>query len=395
MSNFMNIKNKPYPLSLLNFASFFQYQRFVMPVSFLFYLQNGLNFSDFILFQSIFNAVCLLTKIPMGYIGDIFSKKYILIFSYFLFMLRVILWIFFSGFWVVLAGEVLYGLFKALYRGNVDSYIYEFLESENLNKNMISKYGNLTFWTSVGSAVSCIVCILLYKFYGFKTILSIELVFQIISIIMLFFLPNIKSSRKSDLSVSDSIKKLISNKNINFYVYYSAMLNGLTGIFVWNFQPLLKMCSAPVFFYGAISFINQLLRGAGGIWAKKINKKFGGSKLINLEFLTVSVSFLLLVSAIYFKNLIFTLITLFLLSTGILMFVAFNVFTISKIHENIEDKYRATLSSTNTFFSDFASFLLLFLFKIGYDNFGLIKTTLIFAAAILFLLRPHQFNKSV
>ncbi|MBR1943210.1 MFS transporter [bacterium] len=395
MSNIFKINNQMLPLSLLNFASFFQYQRFVMPISFLFYLQNGLNFSDFILFQSIFNAVCLLMKIPMGYIGDMFSKKYILIFSYFLFMLRVILWIYFSGFWIILAGEVLYGLFKALYRGNVDSYIYEYLKSENMDKSMISNYGNLTFWTSIGSAVSCVACVLLYKFYGFKTILLIELVFQIISIIMLLFIPNVKSEKASEIGIFESIKTLVKNKKINTYIYYSVMLNGLTSVFVWNFQPLLKLSFAPTVFYGIITFINQSLRGFGGMFANRYCKIFSNEFLIKSEYTVSILSFLVLLIAVYVKNVWLTVASLILISFGIFMFVIFNIYTISKIHENIEDKYRATLASTNTFFSDFASFIMLLLFKISFDNFGLIKTLLIFLVIFLFLLRPYKFCKTV
>lgn len=395
MSNVLKFNNKVLPLSILNFASFFQYQRFIMPISFLFYLQNGLNFSDFILFQSIFNAVCLLAKIPMGYIGDIFSKKYILIFSYMLFMLRVILWICFSGFWIVLAGEVLYGLFKALYRGNVDSYIYEYLKSKNLNKSMISNYGNLTFWTSVGSAVSCIACVLLFKFYNFKIILLIELIFQMISVILLLFLPNIKSEKTSQIGVMESIKTLVFDEKVRLYVYYSALLNGLTSVFVWNFQPLLKLCSANILFYGAINFTNQILRGMGGIAAKKVCQMFQYKHLIRLEYYIVVFSFLILITAINLKNIYFTVISLVIISFGILMFVVFNILTISKIHENIDDKYRATLSSTNTFFSDFSSFILLLLFKISFDYIGLIPTLLIFLGVVLFLLRPDKFNELV
>ena len=395
MSNFCKYNNKLLPLSLLNFASFFQYQRFIMTISFLFYLQNGLSFSDFILFQSIFNAVCLLTKIPMGYIGDIFSKKYILIISYLLFLLRVILWIFFSGFWIVLIGEVLYGLFKALYRGNIDSYIYEYLKSINIDKSMISNYGNLTFWTSLGSAVSCVACVLLYKFFNFKIILVIELVFQIISIIMLLFIPNIKSEKTNNIGVIQSIKTLINDKKVNFYVYYSAMLNGLTSVFVWNFQPLLKMSSAPVAFYGIINFINQLLRGIGGAYAQKISLILKNKTLVNLEYSVVIFSFLVLLYAIHLKNVWFTVLSLVVISIGILLFVIFNIYSISKIHENIQNKYRATLASTNTFFSDFASFFLLLMFKISYDYIGLIKTLLIFLVVFIFLLRPNKFNKTV
>lgn len=393
------LKSKLNPLSMLNCATFFQYQRFVMPISFLFYLHNGLTFSQFILCQSIFNATCLIGKILFGVIGDIISKKYVIIFAYLLFLLRVVLWINFSGFWIILAGEILYGLFKAFYRGNVDSYIYEYLESNNLNADMVKRYGKLSFYNSLGSAVSCFAGVILYKFYGFKTILYLELFTQIIALICLCFLPNIQTARKHRIkskvvyyfrSVKKSIAKVIKNAKINYYVYYSAMLSGLTSVFVWNFQPLLKMSSAPVFLYGIVNFINQILRAAGGYTSKEILAKFSKSGLFVAEFVSVVLSFGLLIAGYFMKNCVFTVGALVLICFAIYLFVVFNIFTVSKVHEITYDYKRAVTSSANTFFEDFMSFFLLIVFKFLYDGFGFIPAISIFGIAAIICLVPNK-----
>ena len=391
-----NGNNSYKALGALNFASFLQYQRFVMPISFLFYLHNGLNFSDFILFQSIFNITCLAVKIPMGFIGDLFSKKYILIFSYFLFMLRVVLWLTFSGFWVILAGEILYGLFKALYRGNVDSYIYEYLKEKNTQSNMLPKYGRLSFWTSLGSAVSCIIGVVLYKFYGFKLLLQIELILQIIAISVMLFIPNIKTKEEEKIkgnylkSLFTSIKELIKDVKVNYYVYYSAVLTGLTSVFVWNFQPLLKTCSAPVITYGIVNFINQVLRGMAGLNAKFFSDKFSGFSLIKIEYSATIISFLILLYALSIKNYIIASVIIIIICIAIYLYVIFNIYTVCKIHENTQDYKRATTSSTNTFFSDFAAFLFLLIFKGLYDNIGLNKTLILFTVVFAIILFPAR-----
>ncbi len=385
------------PLRILNFATFLQYQRFVMPISFLFYIYNGLNFSDFILFQSIFNITCLIAKIPMGYLGDIFSKKFILIISYFLFMLRVVLWIFFKGFWIILAGEVLYGLFKALYRGNVDSYIYEYLEQNQTQKNMVSRYGKLSFYTSLGSAVSCIAGVILYKYLGFKSILCIELFMQIFAVILLFFIPNLKpenvekKQKKEYLTnIKNSIYSIITNSKINYFVFYSTILTGLTGIFVWNFQPLLKISSAPVIIFGVISFINQSLRGLGGLCARRVTNIISPIGLLKLEYAVVILSFIAILISYRIKQYVPVSVCIILICFSIMFFVMFNVITISKIHEYIDDTNRATISSTNTFFGDFSAFILLLVFKFLYDYFGIFISLLIFAAIFAIILFPHK-----
>ncbi len=391
-----NTDNVYLPLKILNFASFLQYQRFVMPISFLFYLFNGLTFSDFILFQSIFNITCLIAKIPMGFLGDIFSKKYILIFAYFLFLLRVVLWIFFGGFWVVLAGEILYGLFKAFYRGNVDSYIYEYLKRKGINNQIISGYGKLSFYSSFGSAISCILGVLLYKYYGFKILLYIEFITQVFAIILLFFIPNIKSiPNKNTYKIKESIMNIIKNPAINFFAYYSALLTGLTTVFVWNFQPLLKASSAPVILFGLINFINQVFRGLAGKFANVFINKFK-QYLFSIEYAAVVISFIFLILSLFIKNYVFVSVSLLLICCAIFLFVIFNIYTISKIHENTQDSNRASTSSANTFFGDFASFFFLIIFKCFYDNFGISKALIIFLILSLVLLFPKisKFNKS-
>lgn len=390
-----NVKSKEInPLPILNFATFLQYQRFVMPISFLFYLHNGLNFSDFILCQSIYSATCLLGKFFMGFVGDIFPKKYILITAYFLFMARVVLWINFDGFWIVLGGEILYGLFKALYRGNVDSYIYEYLEQKNISKEMTDKYGKLSFFTSLGSAISCFAGVILYKYFGFKTILYIELLTQIIAVSSLFFLPNTKPESQGKIkpviyakNIFKGIKSVFSDIKINYYVYYSALLSGFTSIFVWNFQPLLKLSSAPVILYGIVNFVNQIFRGFGGLSAKKFLQKFK-NKLVTTEYIAVIISFILLITGYYIKNYIYIFCALLIICAAILLFVIFGVFNISNLHRYTDDENRATSASVNIFAEDFMSFFLLLNFKFIYDKFGIFNTLALFMILAIILLFP-------
>lgn len=386
------------PFPILNFATFLQYQRFVMPISFLFYLYNGLNFSDFILCQSIYSATCLIGKFLIGFIGDIFPKKYILIVSYLLFMARVVLWINFGGFWIVLAGEVLYGLFKALYRGNVDSYIYEYLKQKNVNDKMIDKYGKLSFYTSLGSALSCFIGVILYKFYGFKIILYIELITQIIAVLSLLFLPNIKTTKERIKAsnyiknIWNGIKSVFVDNNINYNVYYSATLTGFTSIFVWNFQPLLKIASAPVLLYGVISFINQIFRAIGGFCAENILKLLKNN-LILIEYCAVLSSFVLLITGYNVKNYIYIFFALILICAAIILFVTFNIFNVANLHKNTNDENRATSASVNIFAEDFMSFFLLLNFKFIYDKFGIFNTMAIFMMIAVIALMPLLKNK--
>lgn len=246
----------------------------------------------------------------------------------------------------------------------------------------------------MGSAVSCFAGVILFKYFDFKILLYIELVMQIFAISALFFLPNIKAKKTARCNclkvIWESICSIIKNTKINYYTYYSAILTGLTSVFVWNFQPLLKLSAAPVFFYGIINFVNQFLRGMGGLFAKQVVEYTQKYKLIKIEYLSVIVSFLLLLWAHHLKNYILVTTCLLVICFAIFMFVVFNIFTVSKIHENTQNENRATTSSTNTFFGDFSSFLLLLVFKFLYDGFGFINAMLIFLGLFIILLFPRK-----
>jgi len=372
-----------------------------MPVSFLFYIYNGLTFSDFILCQSIYNAACLLGRLFMGFLGDIFPKKNILIFAYFLFMMRVILWINFKGFFIVIAGEILYAFFKAFYKGNVDSYVYEYLEQRKEESKMTSKYGRFVLFTSLGSAVSCFLGVILYEHFSFKIILMFELITQILAVICLFLLPDIPVKNSGKINTQNylqtalgSIKYVFTNAKINYYVYYSAVLTGLISIFVWNFQPMLKIAAAPVILFGVINFINQALRALSGLTAGRFLRKFQGIRLVTIQYAAVIISFILLFSGYKTGNYMLVFINQIIISIAILLFMIFNIFTITKVHENSEDKNRASAASIKPFTEDFMSFFMLFIFKFLYDKFGIMNSIILSAVISAVILFPAAGRKA-
>ena len=304
------------------------------------------------------------------------------------------MWLSFQGFWIILLGEILYGLSKAFYKGNVDSYIYEWLNRNSKENKMISSYGDFAFYTSLGSAISCMIGVVLYKFYGFKVLLLIELIAQILSIIVVSFLPNIKN--KDNLKVNKDwfnhtktiIVSIIKNPKVNFWAYYNAMLTGITSVLVWNFQPLLKACNAPVLLYGATNVINQLLRSLAGKVANFISKNYS-KNLTLISYISSILSFILLIYSYSCKNIILAFFAILVMCIAVLLFLVFNIYTIALIHKNTQNINRATTSSTNTFFGDFASFVFLLIFKFLNDLLGLNNALIIFCAIFLIALFPY------
>ena len=273
------------PLRVFNFSTFLQTQILMLPVLLFFYQENGLSAGDFFLFQGIFSITALLFEIPSGYLGDIFPRRNMLIFSFSMFLLRLLLWsVLVAGFepfkanayWIILAGEVLYSLSKASYAGVADGYIYDYLKSQNKTNRMLQRYGKMNFCMSIGTAIASFVGPILYKKYGFPVLITIEIIFNVSAIGLLFLLPKVPSARKRIKGLKAKYKELftisknaLKNEKIKYFMFYSGMLAGTTMVFVWSFQPLMKTAGIPVVLFGVIYAINHGCRALAGILLPK------------------------------------------------------------------------------------------------------------------------------
>ena len=380
------------PLHLINTTALLQ-QRYVLPVALLFYLYNDLTVANFILFQSIYYIISLIAEIPAGYIADIFSRKRILLFSYLLYIGRLIMWLFFRGYWAILLGEIFFGLSKSFSRGVSDSYIYDYLKSQNKSQKMLKCFGRYNFYFSIASAISGFLGAYLYKnFDSFTILLMIELFLNISSMILIGLLPNIthkQLNKKSFLSHFKTLvitfKKTLSNQNINLFICYSAILTSVTNILAWSFQPSMKSAHVPVIVFGFIYFINHMMRGGFSFYSKEIIQKISYQKLGVLVGITHTFSLVLLYLNQTILNPVFCILSLIFICTSIGFQMMYYCATTSRVHDFIPSSTRATASSVLTMLAAFFSGGFLYLFKRTTDGIGTSFSYVIFGFLFVIL----------
>jgi len=316
----------------------------------------------------------LLAEIPAGYIGDIFPRKNVLIFSYMLFMVRILMWIFVPNYFTILLGEILYGLSKAFYRGVSDGYIYDYLKINNNTKLMLNRYGKFNFFMSMGTAISCLFGAFLYKYVGFSVLLCFELFFNSTAIFILFFLPQVPQIKKS-ISFEKHIFRLfriirntVKNSKINMYILYGGILSGITSIFVWNFQPLMKSCAVPTFLFGVVYFINHILRAFSSANADNVLSKISLIKTGWLTWIGYLLCFIFLISANVIKKSDICIEMLILVCFAIGIQMIFSVGNLSRVHSLIPSSSRATISSVSSMLASLFSGVFLMIFKLLSEN---------------------------
>ena len=394
-------------LHIFDLSVFFQTQMFLLPFLLLFYQSCGLTVGDFFLFQGIFSLAALLLEIPMGYLGDIFPKRNILILSYTFFILRLLLWLFFAqyGYWIILIGEILYAAQRTAFTGVSDSYIYEYLKYHNISQEMAKHYGKMNFFFSLGTAFSAFISTPIYTItskytlaeyghnYAFIVLISLELIVNLTAVFLLFKLPKIPQIVPPKGSLKQSYKRLfqsvvwaVREENIKNHIFYSGLLGAVTLVFAWSFQPMMKILSFPAFLFGVVYFLNHFTRAISALYLDTIKNRISLSKMSVWAFVLFVVSFILalIILNIPTASTYWGLSCFVFISSAIGFSWAFRLLCNCRLCLFIPPDMKATLLSVNSAISRLYGAFFFILIKVLLDGVSLQETFII--CFILFLI---------
>ena len=379
-------------LQIYNVAAFLRSQLYLLPVLLFFYQENGLTVSDFYFIQGLIVFFAFLFEIPAGYLGDKFPRKYILITSYVLFLGRLVLWIFFRGFEIILIGEFLYSCSKACFDSVSSSFIFDILKKNKEEPQMVKAYSNFNAAMYLGTGIAALIGAGLYEKLGSQVLLIGEFVIYSTAVILLACLPNahvpssvaIATFKERLLTFWNAVKYILSSKTYRYLVIFSGFMVGVSHFFFWSFQPLMKNSGinpkvsltdladtmgwdARVFgetvwnylialdwldfikVMGVVIFINNLIRSSFSYYAAAVANKVSLFKLgvisFVMEIIGCSLSFILMrmgsVPPIYCLGFII------FLCICIGLQLMFTIAHISRLHRLIEPKIRSLSSSVN------------------------------------------------
>ncbi len=374
-------------LVYLNISIFLNKQIYLLPVLLLFYYANGLTAGDFFLFQGISALVMLIFTIPAGYAGDIFPRRRVLAFSYFLFLLRPLLWLFWGGYWIILVGEILYAFSRVFSNSVADSYIYDYLKQKGQAKLITRQYGKLNFAMSCGSLVAATSGAFLYDFLGVSVLLSWEVLVNTLAILMLFMLPEIPAAKDGKKLLTEKYKDLFvtavkawKDKRIKYQMLFSGAGKAMTSVFSWGFQPVMSMVALPVFLFSYVYFINHLCRAAAGLLAFRVISRIGMQRLGVLVYglYLIAFGFFLMIIKFPSPELCLALLTLVCVIIGIELM--YSIGNVSRIHALVSSDIRSTVSSVNQMAAQFLSAIVLISLKFVLDFMSLESAFAIYGA---------------
>ena len=354
-------------LALLNITVFLKSQSYLLPVILLFYIQNGLDAADFFFFQGIVSFTELILGLPGGYLSDYFSKKTILIFSYFMLFMRYALWLCFGGYWIILSGEICYAIYKSLFQSAAEGYIYQYLSDNEKTAKNLKKFGKFNAAASLGSAFSSLFGTYIFKHTGFVVVLSVQLCIISLGIFLLICIKPVNKAKYEKQRAYHTFKDFISlgktfyNSKLKFYILTSGIFIAVTSLFVNTFQPLMKFGNVPLMFFGYVYFFNHITRFISSLYTDKIIKICNLKMLGYVCFILCLISFVLMFYIIKY-DLFFMVVPLLLFACiGVALVLCLNIGVVSFLQEHSVLENRSMMASLNNTFMRFSSSLILFI----------------------------------
>ncbi|MCV6599314.1 MAG: MFS transporter [Alphaproteobacteria bacterium] len=376
---------------LLRWSAMLRWFMVILPIIILFYQDKGLTTGQFFLIQGLFSVFNFFLEIPTGYIGDLFSRRKVIIFSFMCYLIGTIVLYFAYGFYLVLLGEVFFAFSMAFASGTNEAYLYDVLKKQNKEKDAIKEQGKVSAYMLYGTAAATFIGGFLYKIMGTDIIL-IEVVLIAVGLAMTLFLPEledvkrvVKEGKSKWQDIIDIAKYASTHHEIKWLMLFPSLFGAGTLVLFWTQQPLMQNNAVPVYLFGIFMGMNQLFRA---ILSHGAHKLF---KFLKTKWYTIS-AFLILFTGLItafalpsIKSIYATYAMLIVVGFATASQAGLSIVMKSMINHRIKSDERATVLSVSSMISQLFNGVVMISLKFLIDEFGLQFMYSIIAPLILIL----------
>ncbi len=390
-------KNAP---RFLYAISFLLNMLFIVPVIMLFYGYKGVSMGDFFLIQGLSHLMIFVLEIPSGYISDVFSRKSTIIFGLLGWMSGYFSWIFGTGFWFILLGEILFAFGISLLSGTTEAYLYDILKRRKKEGLFHKKNAKFYSCAETGALVAALSGAFIYQAFGPDMTAWLSVFALLLALGIAAFLPDVPESRRQVAKeksawqdILDISKYAVKHPEIKWLMIFPAFYGSLTYLLMWGMQSVMTVAHIPVFMFSIIYGVNAFARTGWSAFSGVLLEKLGLNKIILLLCTAV---FLAIFAAAVSTSVpyVFVYMCLGLMILGAASSKLSNLVTSALVNHRVQSDERATVLSVKSMVNRFMSAVCMMALKPLFDNFQVNQVFLI--AMILLLpiyLSAHQLMK--
>ncbi len=266
-------------LTLLYIIKLTKWFMLYMPVSFLFYLENGFSEKEYLFFHAVYSGIIALLEVPSGYIADVWGRKPALVLGGFFGFLGFGSYSISYGFTGFLIAEILLGIGQSLLSGADTAILYDTLYEAGKEKKYLKAESKITAVGNIAEAsAGLFVSIIVFSLYRNYFVLQTGIAFLAFLAALFLREPKLhKQTRKASFRdildiVNHSLKR---NKELRNMILFSSFVGFASLSMAWLAQPIFKTININEKHFG---FAWVLLNGfvsLGSFFSYKINKLLG------------------------------------------------------------------------------------------------------------------------
>ena len=241
---------------------------FFSPVIVLFWQSHGLTMTQIMLLQSIYSVGVVVLELPTGAFADYFGKKQSLMIGALFWTIGIIWYGSSTVFWQFVIGELTVGIGSAFISGADRAYIHDLLSKEQKEIDFKKVEGKARGIIQVSQALGSVIGGLIASIS-----LSLPLLTTSISAFLGFIVssrfPTIHSAKKEHskigyfMLIKESIILTRQHKRLLWLTLFFASFNGLLWPLMLYTQPLLTEYHVPIYYFGFIYFVFNLISALG------------------------------------------------------------------------------------------------------------------------------------
>ncbi len=337
---------------------------------------GGLNFFEIMILQSFFTFCIFLLEIPSGAIADFLGRTKGLSLGAAMVSLAALLYSIIPNFFLFLLAEGVWAFAMALISGTDEAFMYSNLKHLGEEEKLPKVLGRIQTISLIALTISAPIGSIMAQVISLQfTMNFLAITFFIAFIASLFLyeppLENGMASKDYLHIIKSGFKELKENKILRILCFDRVLIDVLVFFMFWLYQPYLSAIQVPIFMFGFITAMMNIINAVFMNLIPKMSKNFKNQRL-----------FLILVDIIIgTAYIILGLTTNIILGIIILLIiVGFGypraLIYVNGINKQVESDNRATVLSTVNMFGSLARAII-------YPFIGLIVMWNVFAVFIV------------
>ena len=378
----------------------------------LFFLENGISYSQIGLLYAVREFTVIFSEIPTGIIADTYGRKKSLIVSFVAYIISFLVFYYSKNFSVLIIAIVLNGIGDALRSGTHKGMIFDYLKLNHWESHKINYYGHTRSWSQKGSAISALFAGFLVLYSGsYRVIFLFSIVPYLLNFVNVFTYPNTLNfslnekgahEQKSFTIVFKRFFKVIKNPKvfqiINSSALHSAFLKAIKDyiqpviVQIAIVLPLLKTIEPKRksgLVIGVVYFFIFLLTS----FASKQAFKISSLSIKNISKVTLLLGLVAGVICGIFINSTFWILALISFISIYMIENARKPILTAMIADQVSTKIITSVLSAQSLYSTFVTSMLALLMGVIADNYG-VGIALASISILLILITVLTFQKN-